>query len=285
MSDCSGASVKRRLGLAMSRNTLNNKHPVPVALTIAGSDSGGGAGIQADLKTFAALGVFGTSAITCITAQNPAGIVHWHPLRATLVRQQVEAVLDELPVKAAKTGMLGNRGIVDTVASIMADHRDVAWIVDPVLRASSGRAVASKAAIRNLQDKLLPLAALVTPNLPEAEQFSGCRIQNLDDMKGVAEELSFRWGVPCLLKGGHLGGSVVTDILCLDGRLVEFKGPRIGRDDLHGTGCTLSAAITAWLAKGDDLVPAIRKARLYLRRAIEDSVRIGRFRALGWPDA
>jgi hydroxymethylpyrimidine/phosphomethylpyrimidine kinase len=256
----------------------------PIALTIAGSDSGGGAGIQADLKTFSSLGVFGTSAITCITAQHPGQITNWQPLSASLVTSQIEAVLSNLPVAAAKTGMLGSEAIVRVVADMMATHRTVGWIVDPVLKASSGRDLMSEGAFLLVQKKLLPLATLVTPNIPEAEAFTGRRIRDLSDMKTTAQVLSARWGVACLLKGGHLpNADVITDVLCQKGSIRTWNGSRVGTHDLHGTGCTLSAGIAAWLARGADLESAIGNARTYLRQAIQKPVQIGTCKALGWP--
>jgi hydroxymethylpyrimidine kinase/phosphomethylpyrimidine kinase len=255
----------------------------PIALTIAGSDSGGGAGLQADLKTFAARGVFGTCAITCVTAQSPGRITEWQPLDVRLVRRQIETVLADLPVIAAKTGMLGSEAIVKTVSDIMARNRTIQWVVDPVLIASSGRNLMTAAAARRMQSTLIPLATVVTPNLPEAEYLSGRPIRGLDDMLEVAQLLSTRWGVACLLKGGHLVDTKkVTDVLWQGKQHKTMSSPRIGTLDLHGTGCTLSAGITAQLAKGQVLLTAIKAAQGYIRQAIKSPVAIGRFHALGW---
>ncbi|MBS3966577.1 MAG: bifunctional hydroxymethylpyrimidine kinase/phosphomethylpyrimidine kinase [Truepera sp.] len=245
-----------------------------VALSIAGSDSGGGAGIQADLKTFAAHRVFGTSAVTLITAQNTRRVSHVHVLEPALVVAQLKRVLEDFPVKAAKTGALGTAAVISALAPAL-QGAGLPLVIDPVMIAKSGDLLLELEAITVLREELLPLAALVTPNVREAEQLFGLepgQIRTSDDLQRLAES---SFAIPVLLKGGHLEGSEVTDYLVVDGQVEAFRDKRIQTRHLHGTGCTLSAAITARLALGEPLPTAVRGARRYLQAAIEQAPGLG----------
>ena len=248
---------------------------MPVALTIAGSDSGGGAGIQADLKTFQALGVFGTSAITAITCQNPAGISAVQPVNPRIVAKQIKSVCEALPVRAAKTGMLYDAKIIRAVAGSVRYR----LVVDPVMVATSGARLLKPDAIRVLQTVLFPLATVVTPNLAEAEVLLGCQIRSLPELRAAARALADRFGVAFLVKGGHLTGDAV-DVLYVGNQLHEFATPHVAGVKTHGTGCVFSAALTAHLALGCGLVEASGRAKIFVTRAIRDAVKIGRYHAL-----
>jgi len=245
-----------------------------VVLTIAGSDSGGGAGVQADLKTFAALGVHGTSAITCITAQNPDGVRSVRACCETIVRQQIEAVFDGLPPRAVKTGMLLTRGIIATVASCLRERRRVPLVVDPVMVATSGARLLKVSAVRALEDELLPLAALATPNLDEAVILVGRPLSSVEDLRWAAREIHRRHGCAALVKGGHLRGMRQAVDILFDGReewLLE--APRIAGISTHGTGCTYSSAIAGYLALGLALPQAVAMAKEHITAALAQSVR------------
>jgi hydroxymethylpyrimidine/phosphomethylpyrimidine kinase len=252
-----------------------------VALTVAGSDSGGGAGIQADLKTFRARGVFGTSAITCITAQNPTRVSGVHPIPASMVAEQMERVLEAFPVRAAKTGMLYDAPIIEAVAQTFLKHRFKNLVVDPVMVATSGAVLLKPEAIEALTSRLFPLAAVVTPNLAEAEVLSGCRIESVQDLRDAALSLAAKFDVPLLIKGGHLPGCErAVDVLATRTTLHEFSAPVVRGVQPHGAGCTFSAAIAAELARGANLTGAIRAAKRFITGAIRHSVRLGRVQAL-----
>jgi hydroxymethylpyrimidine/phosphomethylpyrimidine kinase len=255
----------------------------PIALTIAGSDSGGGAGIQADLRTFAALGVHGTSAITCVTAQNPKGVRDIQACTPRIVRRQVEALMDELPPAAIKTGMLFSSAIIREVAAVLSRRRRAPVIVDPVMVATSGARLLRQAAIRELTEKLFPLATLVTPNLDEAAVLIGQKLKSVEDLRSAAREIHRRWGCAVLVKGGHLRGlRQAADIFLDDATELLLTAPFVRGVSTHGTGCTYSAAITAGLAKGRNLQSAVRSAKDYITKAIANSVQVGRHQALGW---
>jgi len=247
------------------------------ALTIAGSDSGGGAGIQADLKTFTALRVYGLSVVTAITAQDTCRVAGVVELPADFVRLQLDLVMRDIGADAAKTGMLSSPEIIEAVAEGVREHRIERIVVDPVMRAKSGdrllRAEAEEALVR----QLLPLAYLVTPNIPEAEALVGWPIRSREDMKRAAQHIFDLGPRAVLIKGGHLdAGPEVVDIL-YDGRqFYEFAAERIGTRNTHGTGCTYSAAIAAYLARGDNVLEAIRKAKHYVTMAIRYGFPIGR---------
>jgi hydroxymethylpyrimidine/phosphomethylpyrimidine kinase len=250
---------------------------MPAALTIAGSDSSGGAGIQADLKTFAALGVHGTSAITCITAQNPRRVTGIQATSADMVRRQIEAVFDELPPDAVKTGMLYSREIIGTVAGFFARRKGPPLAVDPVMVATSGAVLLKPSAIQVLKEKLLPLATLVTPNLFEAEILVGRRLATLKQLREAAREIHARFGCAVLAKGGHLANtSKAVDVFVDGNREHLLTAPFTRGVSTHGTGCTYSAAIAGFLALGHDLPRAVELAKRYITRAISRSHRVGR---------
>ncbi|KAI3605600.1 Hydroxymethylpyrimidine phosphate kinase ThiD [Cupriavidus necator H850] len=245
----------------------------PRTLTIAGSDSGGGAGIQADLKTFSALGCFGMSAITAITAQNTLGVTGVHAIPADMVAAQIDAVASDIGVDAAKTGMLGTATIVEAVAAAADRHGIRKLVVDPVMISTSGATLSDDATTQAMVRLLFPRALLVTPNLPEASYLLGRRIARRAEMEQAAADL-IAMGCPAvLLKGGHLEGGAAAggldDLLMLaDGSVRVFTHPRVDTRNLHGTGCTLAAAIAAQLARGDALEAAVGTALDYVAHAI-----------------
>lgn len=246
------------------------------ALTIAGSDSGGGAGIQADLKTFAAHGVYGTSAITAVTAQNTLGVTAWQALPADLVTAQIEAIAGDMGANAVKVGMLANAAIVEAVAAAI-DSLDLPLVVvDPVMIAKGGDRLLEEEAVAAILAELLPRAHIVTPNIPEAEVLAGMSIASLDDMREAGRRILLRGPRVVLVKGGHLDGPESIDVICTAAETVEVRGPRIESRNTHGTGCTLSSAIAANLAKGLADRPAIEEARVYLEGAIRHAPGIGR---------
>ena len=259
---------------------------LPIALTIAGSDSGGGAGLQADLKTFGALGVHGITVITCLTAQNPRGVTGIQATTSKLVRQQLEAVFTELPPAACKTGMLYSAGIVRVVADFFSHGTLPPLIVDPVMIATSGAALLKPAAVRAVCDELLPLAALVTPNLDEAQLLLEIKIRDEEDLRTAAREIVRRFGCAALVKGGHLKGTRDAVDVFNDGRTeLLFTAPFVRGVSTHGTGCTYSAAITAWCARGEALPKAVERAKTFITQAIAGSQRIGRHCVLNWRQA
>jgi hydroxymethylpyrimidine/phosphomethylpyrimidine kinase len=245
---------------------------MPVALTIAGSDSGGGAGIQADLKTFASLGVHGTSAITCLTAQNPRGVIGIHDCGAVIVSQQIEAVFAELPPRAVKTGMLYSTEIIRAVAGFFKRDRGCPLVVDPVMVSTSGARLLKDSAIDLLTNELLPLADLVTPNLDEAEILTGQTLASVEALRAAARELRRRFGCAALVKGGHLRGSKTAVDIFYDGKEELLLSAEFVRGvSTHGTGCTYSAAVTGWLARGQKLPRAVASAKEYITQAIAGS--------------
>ena len=245
-----------------------------IALSIAGSDSGGGAGIQADLKTFHQLGVFGTSVITAVTAQNTQGVRAWDAVRAELVAQQLAAVLEDLPPAALKTGMLGSSAIVETVADTLADRR-LPYVLDPVMIATSGDRLLEPQATIDVTRRLLPLATLVTPNLREAEILTGSVIDSVAAMRSAGGKLLEMGAHAALVKGGHLSQDELADVLVTPAGIEEFRHRRIVTRSTHGTGCALSAAVTAELAKGRALHDAVSRAIEYVQRAIAAAPGLG----------
>jgi hydroxymethylpyrimidine/phosphomethylpyrimidine kinase len=245
------------------------------ALTIAGSDSGAGAGIQADLKTFAAHGVYGTSAITAITAQNTSGVRAWQAVPVDLVVAQIEAVVDDIGANAVKIGMLANAAIVRAVARTIAALELPHVVLDPVMVAKGGDRLLQEDAIDELRLALLPLAHVITPNVPEAEVLAGRPIRSVDDMHDVARRLREFGARVVLVKGGHLSGSESIDVACTARGIIELRGPRLSTPNTHGTGCTLSSAIAANLALGMEDQQALREARRYLEGAIRHAPPIG----------
>jgi hydroxymethylpyrimidine/phosphomethylpyrimidine kinase len=247
---------------------------VPKALTIAGSDSGGGAGIQADLKTFSAFRVFGMSVLTAVTAQNSLGVHGVQELPPAFVARQLDAVLEDFGADAAKTGMLSSAPIIRAVADRVRHHRLERLVVDPVMMAKSGDPLLQPDAREVLLGELLPLAFVATPNLHEASVLAGMPVETLEDMEDAARRIHARGPRHVLVKGGHLK-SDATDILW-DGRaFTRFSAPRIKSSNTHGTGCTLSAAIAAGLARGRPLAEAVRDAKAYVTRAIQEGFQPG----------
>jgi hydroxymethylpyrimidine/phosphomethylpyrimidine kinase len=260
------------MGAAMSKRSN-----LPIALTIAGSDSGGGAGIQADLKTFAALGVHGTSAITCITAQNPKKVLGVEACSPAMVRKQMEAVFAELRPAAAKTGMLYSAEIVRTVGDFFRRRRDVPLVVDPVMIATSGTRLLKAEAMEVLRRELLPLATLVTPNLAEAAVLGGEMPRDVEEMRRAARRIWERFGCAALVKGGHLRGVKEAVDIFFDGKSeLLLSAPYVRGVKTHGTGCVYSAAIAAHLACGSDLAGAVAGAKEFISEAIGGSKVAGR---------
>jgi hydroxymethylpyrimidine/phosphomethylpyrimidine kinase len=249
---------------------------LPIVLTIAGSDSGGGAGIQADLKTFAALGVHGTSAITCITAQNPERVLGIEACSPAIVRQQIEAVFEELAPAAVKTGMLYSEEIIKRVAGFFKKQKTV-LVVDPVIISTSGKRLLKPSAMRALQEQLLPLASLVTPNLDEAKVLLGREVSDIEGMRAAARELHKRFGGAWLMKGGHLKGAKEAADIFYDGKAEMLLTSRFVKGvSTHGTGCTYSAAITACLALGMPMSKAVEGGKNYITESIAKSDRVGK---------
>jgi hydroxymethylpyrimidine/phosphomethylpyrimidine kinase len=249
---------------------------VKIALTIAGSDSGGGAGIQADLLTFAAHGVHGTSAITAVTAQNSVEVISYVALEPAMVTAQIDAVASDMEVAAAKTGMLANHGIIAAVAEAVRRNRLPFLVVDPVMVAKSGDRLLDPAAEQAYVKLLFPLATILTPNLYETEALWGRPVGSLPAMREAARDLQARGPQAVVIKGGHLEGDQAVDVF-FDGRqMVELPAPRIHTPHTHGTGCTYSAAMAARLALGASLLEAVRGAKEYLTEAIRRSYAVGR---------
>jgi hydroxymethylpyrimidine/phosphomethylpyrimidine kinase len=252
-------------------------------LTIAGSDSGGGAGIQADLKTFRALGVHGTSAITCLTAQNPKGVSGIQACSPDILRKQIDAVFAELKPAAVKTGMLFATPLIRVVVEQFRRPHQPPLVVDPVMVATSGARLLKPSAIAAIQKELLPLATLVTPNLDEAEILVGRKLTEVEDLRWAAREIRARFGCAALLKGGHLRGLAEAVDVFYDGRTeLLLTAPFVKGVSTHGTGCTYSAAITAGLARGLKLPDAVKLGKEFITNAIANSQRVGKHFVLNW---
>ncbi len=247
---------------------------LPVALTIAGSDPSGGAGIQADLKTFHRFGVYGEAVVTLVTVQNTTRVSRVETLSPALVIEQIEAAIEDIPPGAAKTGALGSAEVVEAVARTAAGFR-FPLVVDPVMISKHGLPLLPEAAALALRERLLPFAALITPNLPEAEALAGMPVRNLDEMRRAARRLCEMGARAALIKGGHLEGCA-TDLLFDGSEWSEFPAPRIETRHTHGAGCTYSAAITAGLARGCGLREAVSRAKAFMRAAIESNPGLGR---------
>ena len=248
----------------------------PVALTIAGSDSGGGAGIQADLKAMEANGVFGASALAAVTAQNTEEVSRAHDLPPSLVAAQIDAVVGDMDVQAAKTGMLSAPPIIETVADRVATHDLRPFVVDPVMISKTGFKLLQDEAIDTLVNDLLPLATLVTPNVHEAEHLTDVEIDTPDDLRAAGEALLEHGPDAVLVKGGHLSGADDAVDVLVDGETGRrFQAPRIDTEHTHGTGCTYASAIAAHLAKGHDLGAAVDRAKRYVTGAIRHALPLG----------
>ena len=245
------------------------------ALTIAGSDSGGGAGIQADLKTFAAHGVYGTSAVTAVTAQNTRGVVGVHLVPAEFVVAQIEAVVSDIGCDAVKTGMLATAAIVEAVAAAVEALDLPNLVVDPVMVAKGGDRLLEDDAVLALKRVLLRLARVVTPNLPETEVLADMEVHSMDDRREAARRILRMGPAAVLIKGGHLPGDTITDLLVDNSGEVAISGSRVDGRHTHGTGCTLAAALAARLALGDSLEAAARAAKAYVAQAMEHGIDVG----------
>jgi hydroxymethylpyrimidine/phosphomethylpyrimidine kinase len=245
-------------------------------LIIAGSDSGGGAGIQADIKTVTALDGFAMTALTALTAQNTRGVFGVHPVPPAFIRQQIEVVMDDLGADVIKTGMLGDAATIAAVCDALADFApDVPLVLDPVMVAKGGHHLLATEAVASLRRRLLPRAAVLTPNLPEAEALTGMSIASVADMRVAAGAL-LALGVPAvLLKGGHLPGDTLVDVLATPAGLEEFAAPRIPTVHTHGTGCTTASAVATGLAQGLTLRESVLRARAYVRAAIAAAPNLG----------
>lgn len=242
---------------------------IPKALTVAGSDSGGGAGIQADLKTFQEFKVYGMSVITAVTAQNTLGVQDVYALPADAVEAQFRAVLDDIGADAVKTGMLAGREIISRLADLCCEYRIRNLVVDPVMTAKGGAPLLEEEAAETLLAKLLPLARLVTPNIPEACRLAGMsEIATIEDMEQAASKIGQSGVQAVLIKGGHRSGEEAVDVLYSEGETIHFRLPRLRSPHTHGTGCTLSSAIAAGLACGKEMEAAVREAKCYVHEAI-----------------
>ena len=272
-------SHKSRAGA--QRSTEN----VPVALSIAGSDSSAGAGIQADLKTFSALGVYGLTAVTCIVAEIPGKVSRIEPVSVKIVREQIEVLAKSFPIAAIKTGLLCTAEITSAVAKAIRDMDKtfvprIPLVIDPVFVATSGDPLLEPAAIETYEKELFPLGSLITPNLDEAQWLLGIKIKDRESMRVAGKELEKKFGTRILLKGGHLAGDYAVDMLFADGKVVEFSAPKVFGIATHGTGCTYSAAITAGLASGLPLEEAISEAKKFVTEAIRNHFQWGKLQAL-----
>lgn len=250
---------------------MKGHRTIPCAVSIAGSDSGGGAGVQADLKTFAAIGVHGASVITCITAQNPGRVRGIEPCSPLIVRRQLEAVDEGLRPAAAKTGMLYSAEIIRTVGEFVRHHR-LPLVVDPVMISTSGARLLREAAVKTLCRELLPVATLLTPNLHEAEILTKARLSSVEDLRGAARMLHAEFGCAILVKGGHLRGLRQAVDVFYDGKHeLLLSAPFVRGVSTHGTGCTYSAAVAAYLSQGSPLFEAVTQAKEFITQAIAQS--------------
>ncbi|MCH7838077.1 MAG: bifunctional hydroxymethylpyrimidine kinase/phosphomethylpyrimidine kinase [Chloroflexi bacterium] len=251
------------------------KRSVPVVLTIAGSDSGGGAGIQADLKTFAALGVYGATALTAVTAQNTQRVSQVFELSPELVAAQIDAVVSDIDVEVTKTGMLASAEIVELVAAKVQEHGLRPLVVDPVMVAKSGDRLLREDALQTMRDRLLPLATVLTPNLPEAEALLGRDLDSWDDVREAAREIVAMGAQTVVIKGGHREGPA-TDLFYDGYEFREFTVARVETKNTHGTGCTFASAIAAALAKGSEPRGAVAMAKAYITKALQSAYPLGR---------
>lgn len=243
-------------------------------LTIAGSDSSGGAGVQADLKTFSAIGTYGMSVITAITAQNTLGVIEVEDLSKNIIKKQIEAVFDDIYPKALKIGMVSSPEIILEIVDTLKKYNPKYVVVDPVMISKSGYSLLKPESKETLIKKLIPISYIITPNIPEAEEISGRKIKDIEDMKEVGREILKLGPQYVLMKGGHLDGDAV-DVLIGDDVFEVFKSEKINRKNTHGTGCTLSSAITSYLALGFDIVNAVKHSKEYITNAIRYSFDIG----------
>lgn len=245
------------------------------ALTIAGSDSSGGAGIQADIKTMTAHGVYAMSAVTALTAQNTTGVYGIMEVSPEFLANQLDCIFTDIYPDAVKIGMLSSGKIMETVADRLHRYQAAHVVLDPVMVSTSGSRLMKEDAVKTMREKLFPLAEIITPNIPEAEALTGMEIRDAESMERAADKLSAGCGCAVLCKGGHRVNDA-NDLLCMEGRQIWIKGRRIDNPNTHGTGCTLSSAIASNLAKGFDLETAVREAKEYLSGALEAQLDLGK---------
>ncbi len=243
-------------------------------LTIAGSDCSGGAGVQADLKTFSAIGTYGMSVITAITAQNTIGVFDVEELSKEIITGQLKAVFEDIKPKAVKIGMVSSPEIILTIVENLKKYKPEILVVDPVMISKSGYDLLRKEAKENLIKYLIPMASLITPNIPEAQEITGMKVETVEDMKEVGKKILELGPKYVLVKGGHLDGDAV-DVLIGEDVFEVFTSPRINKKNTHGTGCTISSAITSYLALGNSIKEAVRLSKIYITEAIENSFDIG----------
>lgn len=258
--------------------SMNDGKAPAVVLSIAGSDCSGGAGIQADIKAISALGAYAATAITAVTVQNTRGVSEVHALPPTVVAAQVEAVLSDLRPGALKIGMIDSAATASALCEVLRKYPAAPVVYDPVMISTSGMHLMAPDTMEAVRSSLFPLLTLVTPNLHEAEALAGCRVRTVDEMQEVARQLAHRYGCAFLVKGGHLSGDAMCDVLCDEqGSISLFSTPRVHSGNLHGTGCTLSAAIATGLAQGYSLEKSVERAKNYVSRCIEagSELRIG----------
>jgi hydroxymethylpyrimidine/phosphomethylpyrimidine kinase len=273
-----GRDRRARRNRAASNQALHRWQTPPIALTVAGSDCSAGAGIQADLKTFTALGVYGLTAVTCVVAEVPRNVSRIEPVTATMVREQIEVLLKNFQIGAIKTGLLCSADVVSAVAEAIQHQkkkatRAIPFVIDPVMIATSGDNLLGPGAVELYKNKLFPLAALITPNLDEAALLLETTIKDRKQMENAAKALAKKYRTSILLKGGHLPGDNAIDLLFHHGELTEFSAPFVRGVATHGTGCTYSAAITAGLASGFSLKPAIKRAKKFVTESIAQHLR------------
>ena len=261
--------------MEVHKGQMTTDRKAPIAMTIAGSDSGGGAGIQADLKTFSALGVYGASTLTAITAQNTVAVTAVHELPTEIIAAQIEAVITDIGVDAVKTGMLSSSAIVETVAREIRRYGIENLVVDPVMVAKSGDPLLRQEAVDSLKTRLAPLAALVTPNVPEAETLTGLKIQTDEDMREAARRIVDMGAGAVVVKGGHREGPA-TDLFYDGNGFTEFSAERFDTVNTHGTGCTFASAAAAGLAQGKTVLDAVAQAKEYVTEAIRNSYPLGK---------
>lgn len=262
----------------MHNNTPIHNKNTPIAVTIAGSDSGGGAGIQADLKTFSALGAYGATVITALTAQNTLGVQGIHGIPTDFISQQMDSVYTDLSVSATKIGMLATSDVIETIAHNLSTHTTNPIILDPVMVAESGDSLLENSAVETLKSVLFPMATLITPNLHESAHILGCDMATtIGEMKKQAEQLLTLGSQSVLVKGGHFVGESATDVLLSPDGFKQFTAPRFNTNNTHGTGCSLSSAITAYVAQGQALDTAVDNAKIWISNAIQhaDTLSIG----------
>ncbi len=258
---------------------MNTKQKINTALTIAGSDCSGGAGVQADIKTMTALGVYAMSAITSLTAQNTLGVADIADSSPEFLGKQLDCIFTDIYPDAVKIGMVSRAPLIEVTADKLTEYNARNVVLDPVMAATSGSRLIDESAVRVLKSRLIPLADIITPNTLEAEVLSGMTIENTDDMIAVGRALAQRHGTTVLVKGGHLQNSSADDVLCLpNGTHKLYCGKRIDNTNTHGTGCTLSSAIASYLAKGESVEDAVLLAKEYLTRAIEFGLDLGKGR-------